>query len=145
MSFHVPELVRITQGRGATSYLEGANGAFLLDSPEPGWTLWVIASDGSDSRVPECLGWEHVSVHAYRGSGRSGKFRTPNWREMCRVKDTFWDAEDVVMQLHPKRSEYVNAHPYVLHLWRPRHLPIPTPHPSLVGPWETPDDASADR
>jgi hypothetical protein len=38
---------------------------------------------------------------------------------MCYVKRLFWDADDVVMQLHPRESEYVNAHPHVLHAGSP--------------------------
>ncbi|HEX3577551.1 MAG TPA: hypothetical protein VHY33_03220, partial [Thermoanaerobaculia bacterium] len=64
----------------------------------------------------------------------SNQMRTPTWREMVSVKNECWDDEDVVMQLHPKKSEYVNCHPYVLHLWRPRHAVIPTPPSILVGP-----------
>ncbi len=55
-------------------------------------------------------GWEHVSV--------SYPNRTPTWQEMCRVKDIFWNENECVMQFHPPKSEYVNIHPYCLHLWR---------------------------
>lgn len=84
--------------------------------------LVIVASDG--------LGWEHVSV-----SVRDGKrVRTPVWDEMAHVKDVFWDDEDVVVQFHPRRSEYVNCHENVLHLWRPVGIELPTPDPILVGP-----------
>jgi hypothetical protein len=127
---HVPEYARDTthpQLGSDRSY--GDNGVFDVESCEPGWRLAIIASDGTDPQVPECRGWEHVSVHAYRRAG--AQLRTPTWREMCAVKELFWDAEDVVMQLHPRRSEYVNQHPFVLHLWR--HARIPSPPPILVG------------
>jgi hypothetical protein len=142
MAFHVSELSRVTSGRMRSSFMDGNNGAFDIESPEPGWRLAIIASDGTeDIGVPEALGWEHVSVHAYRpGSQRPRSVttkpdlvRTPAWKEMVYVKDLFWDAEDVVMQLHPKRSEYINQHPKVLHLWRSRLREIPTPPPILVG------------
>src|SRR4030095_1732030 len=116
MSFHVPEASRVMDHptMGSTAG-DGNNGCFDLDSPEPGWRLVIICSDGSD--VAEK--WEHVSVHAYRGRlGDPRKMRVPTWREMSYIKDLCWDDEDVVMQLHPKKSEYVNNHPYVLHLWR---------------------------
>jgi len=139
MSLHVPELARITDHPFLASRTsDGNNGAFDLSSPEPGWRLSVICSDGTDQDVaPEAVGWEHVSVHAWRGSNLfdpSARQRTPTWKEMVFVKDLFWDGEDVVMQLHPRRSQYVNCHPFTLHLWRPRHLPIPTPPSILVGP-----------
>jgi hypothetical protein len=138
MSFHVPELSRDTQHPIlGTTRADGNNGAFHIESPEPGWTLALIASDGE--------GWEHVSVHAYRtrqvdvvgllGRAESTpKMRTPTWKEMSYVKRLCWDAEDVVMQLHPRESEYVNCHPNVLHLWRPTTASIPTPPVEFVGP-----------
>ena len=37
---------------------------------------------------------------------------------MCKVKDLFWGEEETVLQFHPRKSEYVNAHPRCLHLWK---------------------------
>lgn len=79
--------------------------------------LRVIFSDGE--------GWEHVSV--------STLTRTPNWAEMCVIKDLFWAPEDTVIQFHPPRSEYVNNHPFCLHLWRPIGESIALPPSILVG------------
>lgn len=120
----------------ASSIKDGPYGAFDYDSPEPGWRLAMIASAGEeDCGVAEAVGWEHVSVHAYKGKdGPSLKMRTPTWKEMAFVKRLFWDAEDVVVQFHPRESEYVNVHPHVLHLWRSRTEQSPTPPPLLVGP-----------
>lgn len=59
--------------------------------------------------------------------------RTPTWSEMSFVKDVFWGEEDMVMQLHPPKSEYVNNHPHVLHLWRPTEQIIPIPPAIFVG------------
>lgn len=123
--FHVPESARDrTHPLLGSTAAAGQNGAFHLTSPEPGWMLGVIASDGE--------GWEHVSVHAYRNSGQA-KMRTPTWKEMCFVKDTFWDDDDVVVQYHPRRCDYVNLHPYTLHLWRPVGTELSTPSKELVG------------
>lgn len=96
----------------------GKNGAFAI--PFNGVTLFTIASDEG--------GWEHVSVHA---DGESGK-RIPTWGEMCYVKDLFWKADECVMQLHPPKSDYVNNHPCVLHLWRPLFEEIPRPSKVMV-------------
>ena len=130
MSFHVPELSRILRGPLGSDARFGNNGAFLLESPEPGWRLALICSDGNDPEVPEADGWEHVSIRACRGD----RSRTPSWKEMAYVKRLCWDGEDVVIQYHPRESEYVNCHPHVLHLWRSRTQPIPTPPAMLVGP-----------
>jgi len=66
---------------------------------------------------------EHVSV--------SLKHRTPTWAEMCKVKDLFWDEDEVVVQYHPSKKDYVNNHQYCLHLWR--HLDMITPPSIMVG------------
>ena len=130
MAFRVPEARRVRSGPMGTDANVGAYGAFLIDSPEPGWVLALICDDGTDADVPESLGWEHVSVQAIRGK----QSRIPSWKEMAFVKDLCWGDEDVVVQYHPRKSEYVNAHPHVLHLWRWRAGAFPTPPPSLVGP-----------
>lgn len=79
--------------------------------------LRVIFSDGS--------GWDHVSV--------SLATRCPTWEEMCFVKDTFFDVEEAVMQVHPPKSDYVNNHRFCLHLWKPHFDSIPLPDAGLVG------------
>lgn len=53
---------------------------------------------------------EHVSIELYAR-------RLPTWYEMCEVKDIFWDYEEEVIQIHPKKSDYVNM-TEALHLWR---------------------------
>jgi len=98
----------------------GLTGAFYLMGPK-GAEL-AIMSSGPDTQT----GWEHVSV--------SVKNRTPNWAEMCFVKDLFWGPEECIVQYHPPRSTYVNCHPNCLHLWRPIDEVIPVPPADLVGP-----------
>lgn len=73
----------------------------------------VIASNGG--------GWDHVSVHL------KNKNRVPTWEEMCRLKDIFFEEDETVVQFHPPKSQYVNIHEYVLHLWRPQDGSIKTP------------------
>jgi len=104
----------------------GHNGAFKLESPEPGWQLYLICADGmgEDAEGP-LMEWEHVSVSAHRV--KPAAIRIPTWKEMCYVKRLCWDAEDIVVQFHPAESAYVNLHPGVLHLWRYRSGTFPTP------------------
>lgn len=71
--------------------------------PFEGRELVVIASDWGK--------WQHVSV--------SLSNRCPNWREMCFIKDLFWEEEEECIQFHPKKSEYVDMFPYCLHIWKP--------------------------
>lgn len=63
------------------------------------------------------LDWEHVSV------SQSGKCKTlPSWKDMCRLKDIFWEPDEEVHQIHPKAEQYVHGVgdlDNVLHLWRP--------------------------
>ena len=83
-------------------------------------TLNIISSGTADN------GWEHVSV--------STQYRSPTWDEMHYVKRLFWRDDEVVMQLHPTKAEYVNCHPFCLHMWRPLRATIPIPPSELVGP-----------
>lgn len=100
----------------------GFSGLFQPMGP-CGRSLRIISSDGT--WLTEKYPWEHVSV--------SLENRCPNWPEMCFVKDLFWEDDEVVMQLHPAKSDYVNNHPYCLHLWRPLRAEIPLPPIDMVG------------
>lgn len=71
-------------------------------------------------------GWEHVSV--------SLENRAPSWAEMCWVKDLFWSPDECVIQYHPPEADYVNHHPYCLHLWKPIGVELPRPPTDFVGP-----------
>lgn len=116
MTFHVPEKFRVRQGRLASDETCGNNGAFVLKIAH-GQLLNTMASD-------QC-GWEHVSV--------SRTDRCPTWAEMCQVKDIFWDQDDCVIQYHPPKNDYVNNHPWCLHLWRPIGIELPKPEAIMVG------------
>lgn len=97
---------------------DGFNGMFrmMLNSK----FVRVIVSDGE--------GWQHVSVTI------EGENKPPHWDIMCMVKDLFWEDEDVVVQFHPKKSEYVNNHSGCLHLWRCTDgREFPTPPSIMVG------------
>ena len=83
----------------------------------------IVAPDISDDGTKNI--WEHVSV--------SLENRCPNWIEMCFIKDLFFEHEDVCLQFHPKKSEYVNNHQYCLHIWKYNYGEIPTPPTILVG------------
>ena len=89
-------------------------GAFKI--PFESRELYVIASHGGD--------WEHVSV--------SLESRTPNWKEMCFIKDLFFEPEDCVIQYHPPKSNYINVMPFVLHMWKPLKEKIPMPPEQFV-------------
>jgi hypothetical protein len=107
----LPEKIEGGRIEGETSW--GCYGAFRIQGP-CGEALTIVAS-GAD--YPESEGWEHVSVSTRR--------RCPNWQEMCFVKDLFWDAETLVVQFHPPKSEWVNNHSFCLHLWSKGGFPRP--------------------
>jgi hypothetical protein len=69
--------------------------------------------------------WDHVSV--------SLPDRCPTWDEMCFVKNLFFSESDVVIQYHPAKKDYINNHPYCLHLWKCNVQDFPTPPSLLVG------------
>lgn len=129
MGWRVPEQFRMRLGRWEQFFsLPGEPfGAFRFPSPDKNRVtrteLFAIASPGHDE-IP----WEHVSVRAvkYFGGDRV-KNLTPTWDEMCYVKSLFWGEEDCVVQYHPPKSDYVNVHPNVLHLYRPTSVAIPRP------------------
>lgn len=104
-------------------YNSGPEGAYIV--PGPDGMLKIIASDGVDD-VTEMF--EHVSV--------SAPGRTPTWAEMQWVKEQFWEDEEVCFQVHPAKSQYVNCHPYCLHIWRHKLFAPPLPPSILVGPKE---------
>ena len=86
---------------------DGGNGWVTIR----GKTMCVVFSWGG--------GWDHVSA--------SFTNRTPTWDEMCVLKDIFFREDECCVEYHPAYSNYVNIHPYCLHLWRPQHENIPTP------------------
>lgn len=112
-----PEKYRITQGQLASDKSYGNNGAFFVPLAN-GQKVFVIASDGA--------GWDHVSV--------SRQDRVPTWDEMCQVKNLFFSEDEVVIQYHPRKRDYVNFHERCLHLWRPTSVELPTPPTWMVGP-----------
>lgn len=97
-------------------------GAFIVPARVAGRALKIIASDGEET------GWEHVSV-----SLAERPDRCPSWDEMCLVKSLFWNENEAIVQFHPPKSEYVNAHAGCLHLWKCVSQQFPMPPSILVG------------
>jgi hypothetical protein len=119
-----PDQYRVRRGEYASNPGEPFGMFILPATVRRKEQIKVIATDGQgpDSSLEK---WEHVSV--------SLASRCPTWEEMCLVKSLFWDDEECVMQLHPPRSQWINNHPYCLHLWRPVERQIPTPPGITVG------------
>ena len=110
----IAEKYRVATGPMGSDASYGNNGCFVI--PYKHHKLTVIVSDGA--------GWDHVSV--------SLKGRCPTWAEMCFVKDLFFRDDETAVQFHPKKSEYVNNHPYTLHLWRNQSFDYTLPMQLLI-------------
>lgn len=85
--------------------------AFANPAASKGANLHVIASWGG--------GWDHVSV--------SLPNRCPTWDEMAAVKNMFFRPNETAIEYHPAELNYVNQHPYCLHIWKPQNEEIPQP------------------
>lgn len=119
--FKVPEKYRVTKcpaQRMLESNSSAGNNGFFRATIK-GIKVSMIVSDGA--------GYEHVSVTL-------DTKRTPPWGVMNAVKDLFWSDEDTVIQFHPPKSQYVNCHPYCLHLWRnPEIQDLMIPDKKFIG------------
>lgn len=103
---------------------DGNNGLFVIPHERiKNYWYGCIAADGE--------GWEHVSVQIFE-KGKRAK-RLPTWSEMCYIKHKFWSRDMCIIQYHPEEKEYVNLHPFVLHLWRPTAIEIPIPPKEMIG------------
>lgn len=109
------EKCRVKHGLFRSSPVDGNNGVFEIPfhSKNIKATLTCIVSDGG--------GWDHVSVEW------DNHHQVPTWEMMCEVKRLFWDADEPVIQIIPAEENYINVHPYVLHLWKPQEVNIPLP------------------
>lgn len=117
--FEVPEKFRVNNGPMGSDASYGNNGQFQIKTARLKNQILVQASDGA--------GWEHVSA--------SFVHRCPTWEEMSMIKGMFWGDDDLVIQIHPPKSEYINNHPFCLHLWRKAGTNdyCEVPHSLLVG------------
>ena len=90
--------------------------------------IFLIRNNGKTLLVIICnsSGWDHVSLSL-------NVMRCPTWGEMCYIKDLFFDDNEIVVQFHPKKSDYIDYHPYTLHLWKSQREGFPTPEPWMVG------------
>lgn len=100
------------------NFVWGEDG-FSCEIGMAGWRGSLICSTGA--------GWEHVSVSPY-------KHRiVPEWDDMCKIKDIFWNDDEAVIQIHPPKAEYVNNQKNCLHLRRCTYKEMVLPPSILVG------------
>ena len=111
--FEIKHLAAVHPVFGAPDPSQG--GCFYMKEDQ----LFVIAS--------WVEGWDHLSVTKKRGKV------CPTWEEMEKVKRTFFNPDEVCMQLHVAEKDHINCHPFCLHIWRPHFIPIPLPPKEFVG------------
>ena len=101
----------------------------LREGPDGGWAEVELLSSKKPRPATVVFswggGWDHVSV--------SFRNRLPTWDEMCEVKSMFFKPEETAWEYHPMESEYVNNHPYALHIWRLQKIELPIPPAWMVG------------
>lgn len=125
----IPEIYRITKHNQHHMF----DTTHLISKPNPDEGAFLLPKQGKkDGKYFLCIvssgmGWDHVSVSI------PTERRTPTWEEMCYIKHVFFKDDEVVVQYHPAKSDYVNNHEYCLHLWRCQNVEFPTPHPIMVG------------
>jgi len=107
-----------------------AEGPHPMYASKPGddFGFFMIPARHAKGRILKCMvasgaesKWDHVSV-----SLPEHRNKCASWREMCLVKDLFFDPTDCVVQYHPPKEDNI-SHAEVLHLWRPTEVVIPMP------------------
>ena len=83
----------------------------------PGGKFYLIPRNNATLEVitSTSMGWEHVSIVVIQNDRDT---RQPTYEEMVFVKGLFWDNDEISLEIHPKKSEYVNVNPDCLHLWK---------------------------
>ena len=108
---------RVRFGPTASDDRHRNNGQFIIDNPGTGRRLLIQVSDEAQ--------WDHISV--------STPVKCPTWEDMDFIKRLFFRPDEWAMQLHAPEDLHINIHPYCLHIWKPQHVPIPTPPSWMVG------------
>ena len=86
----------------------------------------VVSSDDMEKikAMAEVIDSNKFAKRLFSGEHEKSFFWTDEQTEeeckcMCVLKDIFFDDEEEVYQIHPKKSEYVNQQENCLHLWKP--------------------------
>jgi hypothetical protein len=78
-------------------------GRYEIDHRGKGYRVLISGSVKGERR------WIHLSFS--RGD------RVPDWEELKAVKSRFLGDDALAIQVFPPKEEWVNVHPYCLHLW----------------------------
>lgn len=77
---------------------------------QPSWRLGELLILASVQPAADDSPWYHVSY--------SFAERIPTHEDTCRVRAAMFRPEALVVAVFPPVSEYVNLHPFCLHLWQ---------------------------
>lgn len=73
------------------------------------------------------FGWEHIGAYVVNFGERQFPYRIPTSKEMEFLKNLFFEKDEAVIEVHPRKCDYVNINIFMLHLWRPNRISIPVP------------------
>lgn len=101
--------------------IEGTDRAFCIRVDAPGWHMIAESADGQAYRdnsgmsviisgeLHESKKWAHLSF--------ARKTRLPSYADMIRVKHVFLGDDKKALMVLPGIDEWVNIHPFCLHLY----------------------------
>ncbi len=112
----ISENKKVKLGEVSDKYLSGT---VKLRGPDGSHLYYFVftVEDGYEDGIIR----EHASVSRVTGD------KLPTWEEMCDLKDIFWEDEEECIQIHPRKSDYVNLVGNCLHIWsmkRPKRAPV---------------------
>ena len=83
----------------------------------PGKNFYIIPRNGVMLEIITSVqfGWEHLSMVIITPDLDT---RIPTYEEMVFAKGLFWEENEICIEVHPKKSEYVNINPDCLHIWK---------------------------
>ena len=111
----IEEIKRNPRLRNIKESMDG----FIADIRLCGWNGSVIFSYEG--------GWEHCSVSPYV------KRIVPDYDALCQLKNVFWSEDEDVIQVFPRKENYVNNLSNCLHLWRCYYTDMILPPSCFVG------------
>jgi hypothetical protein len=97
----IARFVRLDSGEDGASYARAGIALGRQETPQQ----TVILSGGYRDDIP----WLHVST--------AWRHRLPTWEELHDVRELFLDDALVAVQVFPPKAEYINVHPFCLHLY----------------------------
>lgn len=100
----LPRIIPSTWHREPHPMGPGADREVAVFRHDSGMAVLISAARHQDGRR-----WLHVSV--------SRRNRLPSWEDLRQVKDVWIGQDRVAVQVLPRARDYVNIHPFCLHLW----------------------------